>query len=131
MVISWKFTLVMFSTVPLVVFGSVIYGDYVSDYQEVFQTSLAEASAFAQEVLSQITTVKAFAKEEQSVEKFGAKIQDTHVIGVRISALKGIDFLLQINVYFYFSHFHWSCRIFSSGSYITCTLCWWYSCNER
>lgn len=48
--LSWKLTLVMFSSVPIVIVIAVVYGNYVSDLQEVFQTRLADAGSIAQEV---------------------------------------------------------------------------------
>ncbi len=56
--LSWKLTAVMMSTVPLVVISAVVYGGYISDLQEDFQARLADSSSYAQEVISQIRTVR-------------------------------------------------------------------------
>ncbi len=88
--ISWKLTMVMFSSVPIVVLGAVLYGNHVSEQQDKFQDKLAAASAQAQEYLSQIRTVKSFAKEEHSIQLYSKTIEETHAVGVRIAGLQAV-----------------------------------------
>ena len=63
--LSWKLSLIMFSCmqhqfsyikgVPLIVFGSVTYGNYISTIQDKFQEKLADSQSVAEEVISQVT----------------------------------------------------------------------------
>ncbi|KAL2913513.1 hypothetical protein HK105_206973 [Polyrhizophydium stewartii] len=88
--LSWKLTLVMFSCVPLIAIGAVIYGNYVSGMQEQFQDLLAETQTVAQEIISQIRTVRSFAKELRSQDKYNHAIEEAHRIGVRISVVQAL-----------------------------------------
>ncbi|KAI8921791.1 hypothetical protein BC831DRAFT_475453 [Entophlyctis helioformis] len=88
--LSWKLTLIMFSCVPLVVIGSVIYGNYVSTVQEKFQDLLAAAQSIAQEAIAQIRTVRSFAKETFAQERYYNAIDETHKIGVHISTVQAL-----------------------------------------
>ncbi|KAJ3227468.1 Multidrug resistance protein 1 [Clydaea vesicula] len=58
--------------VPLVVIIAVLYGNYVSDLQELFQNKLADSSSL--EVISQIRTVRSFAKEQYSLTQYTKEI---------------------------------------------------------
>eukprot|EP00842_Homolaphlyctis_polyrhiza_P003875 jgi/Hompol1/4489/HPOL_000551-RA len=88
--LSWKLTLIMLVCVPLVVVGAAIYGNHVSNLQEVFQDKLAESQSVAQEVFSQIRTVRSFAKEQYSQSIYNNAIEETHQVGVRISVLQAL-----------------------------------------
>ncbi|KAJ1544896.1 Multidrug resistance protein 1, partial [Nowakowskiella sp. JEL0078] len=83
--ISWKLTVVMFSVVPVVVFGSMVYGNIVSEISEKFQDKLADATSVAQEVISQVRTVRSFAKEDKSVSTYSKSIEETHKLGLKLS----------------------------------------------
>ncbi|KAH6568556.1 hypothetical protein BASA62_005353 [Batrachochytrium salamandrivorans] len=83
--VSWKLTLIMFSCVPLLSIGAVLYGKRIRVLQTGFQDNLALSQTIAQEVISQIRTVRSFAKEQKSQTLYNNAINATHSVGVRIS----------------------------------------------
>jgi ABC-type multidrug transport system fused ATPase/permease subunit len=53
-ILSWQLTLVMFATVPIVIFGAVGYGLFLRNLAKKTQDALARASEVAEESLSNI-----------------------------------------------------------------------------
>ncbi|KAJ3068418.1 ATP-binding cassette sub- B member 9, partial [Quaeritorhiza haematococci] len=117
--LSWKLTLVMFSSVPVVVLGAIVYGRYIRSLQKTFQDKLAEAGSIAQEVftpapehlllmplyiayvptppllppiqvISQIRTVRSFAKEDHSQKLYEETVDASYRVGVTITTLGAI-----------------------------------------
>eukprot|EP00698_Gefionella_okellyi_P017370 TRINITY_DN5061_c0_g1_i1.p1 TRINITY_DN5061_c0_g1~~TRINITY_DN5061_c0_g1_i1.p1 ORF type:complete len:757 (-),score=183.05 TRINITY_DN5061_c0_g1_i1:362-2632(-) len=89
-VMSWKLTLVMLAVVPLVTIGAVVYGRFLKRLKRVFQDALAESNAFADEVIGNMRTIRAFAQEPKSQRKFGTFIDKSLGIGRRTAFALGI-----------------------------------------
>ena len=62
---SWKLSLVMIASVPLVVILSSTYGKFVKRLSTRYQAALAKVADASQECLSAIRTVRSFAMEER------------------------------------------------------------------
>jgi ABC transporter fused permease/ATP-binding protein len=71
---SPRLTLVMLSVVPPVALGAVAYGRRVRKLSRDVQDSLARSSEVAEEALSGIRTVRAFAAEPSEVKRYASAI---------------------------------------------------------
>ncbi len=87
--VSWKLTLVMLSVVPLVMFGTRIYGTKIRVLASATQEALAKATDTAGESLSQIRTVRSFAREDAQMELYADKINTTFLLGRQIALYYG------------------------------------------
>eukprot|EP00732_Lithocolla_globosa_P000288 Lithocolla_globosa_v1_NODE_75_length_6869_cov_16.602289.p1 type:complete len:791 gc:universal NODE_75_length_6869_cov_16.602289:5005-2633(-) len=87
--ISWQLTLVMFSVVPIIVVGAVFYGNYIQALQKSFQDELASATTVAEEVISNVRTMRAFSKEDASSNQYGTAIMKSYDVGAQISIALG------------------------------------------
>jgi len=72
--ISWRLTLVMLTVVPLLAVGAVRYGRFVKGISKQVQDRLAEASAVAEETLSNMRTVRSFVAEQRSKDLYREKL---------------------------------------------------------
>jgi len=88
-VLSWELTLVMCSVVPVVAVGAVVYGKYVQKMQKLFQDELAGSTTIAEEVISNLRTVRSFSKEQRSTDNYGVAIEKTFQIGRKIAIAMG------------------------------------------
>lgn len=68
---SWRLTLVMLSIVPVVVLGAVFYGRMLRSLSREVQDALARSTEVAEETLSGIRTVRAFAREDIESGRYG------------------------------------------------------------
>jgi len=71
---SWKLTLVMLAVVPAVAIGAVLYGRQIRALARRTQDALADAGHVAEEALSSIRTVRAFAAEEVEAARYARAI---------------------------------------------------------
>ncbi|WP_433927000.1 ABC transporter ATP-binding protein [Sorangium cellulosum] len=90
LITSPRLTLLMLTVVPLVALGSVSYGRHVRELSRAVQDSLARASEAAEEALSGIRTVRAFAAERREVDRYADRIgASLEVARARIRASAG------------------------------------------
>lgn len=80
---SPKLTLLMLAVVPPVALGAVAYGRRVRKLSRDVQDALARSSEVAEEVLSGIRTVRAFASEHVEAKRYGDAIQQSFQIARR------------------------------------------------
>ena len=107
--ISWKLTLVMVAVVPMLAVSAVRYGKFVKSISKRVQDALADASATAEEAVSNIRTVRSFASEAWNVYCYQNKLEAAFVLAKRrtfaYGAFSGGMFLLAnialIGVLFY------------------------------
>ena len=71
---SPRLTAVMLSVVPAVAFGAVFYGRKIRGLSRKSQDALADAGHVAEESLSAIRTVRAFAAEDAETSRYGAAV---------------------------------------------------------
>ncbi|WP_437601791.1 ABC transporter transmembrane domain-containing protein [Sorangium sp. So ce590] len=74
---SPRLTLLMLAVVPLVAIGSVAYGRRVRRLSRSVQDALARASEVAEEALSGIRTVRAFAAEKHEAERYSGRVAES------------------------------------------------------
>lgn len=74
---SWKLTLIMLAVVPLVAAGAGIYGRKLRQVSKDVQDALAVSSEVAEETLSGVRTVRAFAREEAEVSRYRDAVDES------------------------------------------------------
>ncbi len=77
---SWRLTLVMLAVVPAVVVGARFYGQALRRVSKQFQDALARSTEVAEETLSGIRTVRAFAREAAEEVRYSAEVQHSFVL---------------------------------------------------
>ncbi|MEE2786159.1 MAG: ABC transporter transmembrane domain-containing protein [Myxococcota bacterium] len=71
---SWKLTLVMLSLVPIAVVAGLFYGRMVRRLSRQVQDALARSTEVAEEVMSGIRTVRAFAQEKYEGGRYDERV---------------------------------------------------------
>ncbi|XP_046749957.1 ATP-binding cassette sub-family B member 10, mitochondrial [Diprion similis] len=87
---SPELALVGLSTVPPVVGLAIMYGRFVKKISRQVQDSLAGLNVIAEERISNIRTVKAFAQEVNEIKKYSFKLDDLLKLCYRESFYKGV-----------------------------------------
>jgi ATP-binding cassette subfamily B protein len=77
---SWRLTLVMLLTVPLVALGASWFGRVVRRISREAQDALAAANNVAEETIGGVRTVRAFAREKEETERYGAAVERSFVL---------------------------------------------------
>ena len=77
LVTNWRLTLVMLAVVPLVAGSAGVYGKLLRKVSTQVQDALARSSEVAEETLAGLRTVRAFAREELEVERYGAAVDES------------------------------------------------------
>lgn len=72
---SWHLTLLMLLVVPVVAVGAVLFARSIRGLSRRTQDALAEASQVAEQALSNIRTVRSFAREGLETDRYGQRIQ--------------------------------------------------------
>jgi ATP-binding cassette subfamily B protein len=80
---SARLTLLMLALVPPVVVGAVVVGRLLSKLAKKAQDALARANEAAEEVIAGIRTVRAFAREEAEVGRYGERIWESYGVSRR------------------------------------------------
>jgi len=88
--VSWKLSLLMLVVVPPVGILTRVYSKRVKGLSKQARQSLAEASEVAEESISNVRTVRSFAREERQEELFGAKIAETLQRGVQVAVYSSL-----------------------------------------
>jgi len=87
---SWQLTLLMLLVVPLVAVGAGVYGRRLRTISKQVQDALAEASGVAEEALSGVRTVRAFAREEMEVARYGKSVDHSFDVARRRASLAAV-----------------------------------------
>ncbi|EFA86548.1 ABC transporter B family protein [Heterostelium album PN500] len=87
---NWRLTLVMLAIIPILAVSAVFYGKKVKMLGKQVQEELAKSSTTGEEVISNIRTVKAFAKEEKFVAIYGKDVHQSYLIGKKLALAGGI-----------------------------------------
>jgi ATP-binding cassette, subfamily B, bacterial len=87
--ISWKLSLFMFATFPVIVVVAFVFGRYIRVFGKKVQDKLAEANILVEETLQSINTVKVFTNERLEAKKYGKLIDETVSLAMKGSNLRG------------------------------------------
>ncbi|MCK6523535.1 ATP-binding cassette domain-containing protein [Myxococcota bacterium] len=74
---SWRLTVVTLAIVPLVVVGAAMFGSVFRRTSREVQDALARATEVAEETLSGVRTVRAFAREDAEILRYGAAVEES------------------------------------------------------
>jgi ATP-binding cassette subfamily B protein len=86
---SWRLTALMLGVVPIVVVGAVVFGRTVRSLSKQTQDALAAASAVAEETFSNMRTVRSFAREEQEISRYAARVDEAFERGRSLAVAYG------------------------------------------
>ena len=81
--ISWKLSLIMLATVPVMAIVAVFFGRYIRKLSKEAQDYIASSNAILEEALTGIANVKAFTNEWFLLGKYRTSTQQTRDLNVR------------------------------------------------
>jgi ATP-binding cassette, subfamily B, bacterial len=87
--ISWKLTLFMLATFPIIVIAAIVFGRYIRVIAKKVQDKLAESNVIVEETLQSISIVKAFTNEKLESDKFNKTITETVALALKAATLRG------------------------------------------
>lgn len=87
--ISWKLTLFMLATFPIIVIAALVFGKYIRVLSRKVQDRLAEANTIVEESLQSISIVKSFTNERLESKRFGKSIDETVRLALKTANLRG------------------------------------------
>ncbi|KAG9442706.1 hypothetical protein H6P81_018560 [Aristolochia fimbriata] len=96
----WQLTLVTLAVVPLIVMAGGVYAITVSNLSKKSEAAYAEASQVAEEVISQVRTVYAFAGEEKAVKLYLDSLEKALKLGKKGGIVKGLGIGLTFGLLF-------------------------------
>jgi ATP-binding cassette subfamily B protein len=87
--ISWKLTLFMLLTFPIVVVAAFVFGKYIRVLSRKVQNKLAESNAMVSETLQSISVVKGFTNEKIESDKYADTMKDLVNLSIRTAVFRG------------------------------------------
>jgi ATP-binding cassette, subfamily B, bacterial len=72
---SWKLTLFMLATFPVMVVSAMVFGRYIRRLSKKAQDELAAANVIAEETLQSVNVVKAFTNERLEVKRYQSALE--------------------------------------------------------
>ena len=88
--ISWKLSLIMLGTVPVMAIVAVVFGRYIRRLSKEAQDFTAESNGIVEEALSGITNVKSFTNEYFTLNRFRNSTQQTRDLNVKSGIWRGL-----------------------------------------
>ena len=77
--LSWRLSLLAFCTVPPTILAAQVYGKFVQKLTKRAQKRLAECNRVAEEALSSMATVRAFAGEQREADRHATILADYYI----------------------------------------------------
>lgn len=87
--ISWKLTLFMLATFPVMVIAAIFFGRYIRRLSRKAQDELAVANVIAEETMQSIQVVKAFTNEKLEVKRYKKSLDDVVKLMLRAATYRG------------------------------------------
>lgn len=87
--ISWKLTLFMLSTFPVLVIAAFVFGRYIRKLSKQAQDQLATANVVVEETLQSINVVKAFTNEQLEVNRYSTALNKVIVTALKNARFRG------------------------------------------
>ncbi|MEY4286620.1 MAG: hypothetical protein RL511_698 [Bacteroidota bacterium] len=88
--ISWKLSLIMLGTVPVMAIVAVFFGRYIRKLSKEAQDYIATSNSILEEALTGIANVKAFTNEWFLIGKYKKSTQHTRDLNVRSGIWRGL-----------------------------------------
>jgi ATP-binding cassette subfamily B protein len=86
---SWRLTVLMLVTVPVLVVAAVIFGEVIRKVAKEAQDRLAESNVVVEESLQNIATVKAFANEPFEESRYRSRLNAYLTVALRGATYQG------------------------------------------
>ena len=80
---SFKLTLIMLGSLPIVILIAVLIGKKVKSFSKDTQTSISDSNVIVEETLTAIQSVKAFANEYFEINRYTSKVDEVRKIAMR------------------------------------------------
>lgn len=80
---SFKLTLIMLGSLPVVILIAIVIGKKVKSYSKDTQSSISDSNVIVEETLTAIQSVKAFANEYFEVNRYTHKVDEVRKIAMR------------------------------------------------
>jgi ABC-type multidrug transport system fused ATPase/permease subunit len=87
---SYKLTLMMLATLPVIVIIMVLFGRYIRKLGKLTQDKVAESSVIVNESLTGIVNVKSFANEAYEVMRYGIGIKTIKQVALKSAIWRGM-----------------------------------------
>ena len=91
-VVQPRLTLTALGAVPIAIGAIFFFGRRLRRISTGVQDRIAEATALAEEAISQIRTVQSFVQEDSERRRYGARIRDAVVAAIRRAQVRGVFF---------------------------------------
>lgn len=87
--ISWKLTLFMLATFPLLVIAAFVFGRFIRKLSKKAQDQLAHANVVVEETLQSINVVKAFTNEHLEINRYSTALNDVIQTALKAARFRG------------------------------------------
>ena len=87
--ISWKLTLFMLATFPVLVVAALIFGKYIRKVSKKSQDELASTNIIVEETFQSIQAVKAFTNEKWEVARYAASLEKVVTQALKAATFRG------------------------------------------
>ncbi len=88
--ISWKLSLIMLSTVPIIMIVAVFFGRFIKRLSKEAQDQTATSNAIAEESLTGIGNIKAFTNENYLIKRFKTSIEEIRRLNIKSGMWRGL-----------------------------------------
>ena len=88
--VSWKLTLFMLATFPIIIISAIIFGRFIRKLSKQAQDQLAAASVIVEETLQSINVVKAFTNERIEISRYHTALQKMVATALRTAKFRGV-----------------------------------------
>ncbi|MHA8088663.1 ABC transporter ATP-binding protein [Aquirufa antheringensis] len=87
--ISWKLTLFMLATFPVLVISAIVFGKFIRKISKKAQDELANTNIIVEETLTSIQAVKAFTNEKYEVDRYTSSLNKVVGEALKAATLRG------------------------------------------
>ena len=87
--LSWKLTLFMLATFPLLVISAIVFGKFIRKISKKAQDALAETNIIVEETFQSIQAVKAFTNEKYEVNRYTNSLNKVVKGALKAATLRG------------------------------------------
>ena len=87
--LSWKLTLFMLATVPLLVISAIVFGKFIRKISKKAQDELANTNIIVEETFQSIQAVKAFTNEKYEVNRYTNSLNKVVNEALKAATLRG------------------------------------------
>ncbi len=88
--LSWKLTLFMLATFPVLIVAAIIFGRFIRRLSKQAQDQLADANVVVEETFQSINVVKAFTNERFEIGRYSNALQKFVAIALRAANFRGL-----------------------------------------